>query len=551
MAATQPTLADQIRAQGGDWHIRGIDRAQELADILAKNGITDLSQLRMNHGTIDQYYGQGGDAGEVRQDPNNTMSYGDRTFGTLAREGGTSGANMTNTEGGDILARSVAGKGAVIYRAIPGPDGRVSIQPTWQSSGEEDAAKAIAKWAATVGSMGTLGGMGMLGDSALAASQGTIFGGMGGAGSGIGSLAGNADKAALFGDLGYGAGMTGAETAAFDAALAGGTGGVGSGVGALAGNADKAALFGNSGYGAGMTGAETAAYDAALGGAAPTLNPADYSHEGLNYPTSASTQPGGPLGGAPGSVTSGIPSLNMSDPSLLSKFGDWAAANPKLAAQLAGIAGGALFGDKNKDTGTGGGTGANPQAGFTATAPAATQRQYYAPPPGYRPGIDPEFNYFTGVGALGTSPVQPSSMESDMRRKNTQYQNSFSPLNTGVGTIPALQQAAPQQATGINPYLAGALQPEQSMQDWTQRIADARSAEVAAGVKAINNKYGVSQNTPMMGDGSGRWGYRINGQFVPASAEDVRYLKGNEMAAQHQQATGMQPQQGLQGLKIG
>lgn len=38
------------------------------------------------------------------------------------------------------------------------------------------------------------------------------------------AIAGNADKAALYGDAGYGAGMTGAETAAYDAGLAAGAG---------------------------------------------------------------------------------------------------------------------------------------------------------------------------------------------------------------------------------------------------------------------------------------------------------------------------------------
>jgi hypothetical protein len=398
MAAAQQSLADQLRAQGGNWTIQGVDRAQELADILTKNGITDLSQLKFNAGTMQQMNGSGENPADPTMVGNNTMSYGDRTFGTLAREGTAANPNMTASEGENVLARSVAGKGAVTYHAIPGPDGKIQIVPKWESSGSEDAIKKIGMLAALGTGVGALGNAGMLGTYAAEA-------GLGGASTGVGALAGNADKAALFGDAGYGAGMTGAQTAAYDAALAGGAGGAGTGVGALAGNADKAALFGDAGYGAGMTGAQTGAYDAALGGTAattPSINPADYSHEGLNYPTPESTQAGGPMGGSPVNGPAGIPSLNVSDPSLLSKFGDWAAANPKLAAQLAGIAGGALFGGKGSNTGTAGGAGVNPQANFTATKPAAIQRQYHAPPPGYRPGIDPEFNYFTGVGALGT-----------------------------------------------------------------------------------------------------------------------------------------------------
>jgi hypothetical protein len=429
MAATQPTLADQIRAQGGDWDIRGIDRAQELADILTKNGITDLSKLSLTTEDVPggESYSGGGESGGMQYQPgytNYSAKYGDQALGTLRREGDSfaqwekdaaqwskdmAGADpsgyrpsMQGTEGGNVLARSMAGKGAVIYKIVNGPDGKPRIVPNWQSSGEEDSAIAVAKLAATLGSMGTLGGMGMLGDSALAASQGTIFGGMGGAGSGIGSLAGNADKAALFGDLGYGAGMTGAQTAAFDAALAGGAGGA-AGSGLSAGGYGLPGDLGSSASITGGTGIPAA--EGGIGG----LSAGGYGLPGDLGSSELLT--GGPLGtfsGAPieGFATptlgSGIGAGIGSDPSLLSKFGDWAAANPKLATQLAGLAGGALFGGKGKNTGAAGGMGANPQANFTSAKPAAIQRQYVAPPVGYRPGFDPEHKYFTGIGAVGT-----------------------------------------------------------------------------------------------------------------------------------------------------
>ena len=75
--------------------------------------------------------------------------------------------------------------------------------------------------------------------------------------------------------------------------------------------------------------------------------------------------------------------------------------NPKLAltllSSLAGKGGG----------GGGGGGPAGPgtsidQTQLTATPAQKFQRQYVPPPPGYRPGFDPEHKYFTGIGTVGT-----------------------------------------------------------------------------------------------------------------------------------------------------
>ena len=106
----------------------------------------------------------------------------------------------------------------------------------------------------------------------------------------------SADKAALFGDVGYGAGMTGAQTAAYDAVIAAGgsasaaaaaaeavgsataaTGGTTAATSGLS-SADKAALLSDAGYGTGMTGAQTTAYDTVIangGTAADALAAAD------------------------------------------------------------------------------------------------------------------------------------------------------------------------------------------------------------------------------------------------------------------------------------
>lgn len=78
---------------------------------------------------------------------------------------------------------------------------------------------------------------------------------------------------------------------------------------------------------------------------------------------------------------------------------DWVLKNPKLAMTLAGSLLGKA-GGSNTPAPPAPGTG--PQAGFTATPAPGLGRQYVAPPPGYRPGFDPEHRYFTGIGAVGT-----------------------------------------------------------------------------------------------------------------------------------------------------
>jgi hypothetical protein len=134
------------------------------------------------------------------------------------------------------------------------------------------------------------------------------------------------------------------------------------------------------------------------GGAAPTapapttptgLPQADYSHEGNNYPTPESTQ--GP-GGSPVNASPAAPGLG-------SKIGDFFKANPKLAISLLGSVFGGGKGGSSSGAGSG---GIGSQGGMTATQAPKFQRQYVAPPAGYRPGFDPEHKYFTGIGNTST-----------------------------------------------------------------------------------------------------------------------------------------------------
>jgi hypothetical protein len=178
---------------GGNWDIKGIDRANELAGILTKNGITDLSQLKLNSEQYQQMNGTGDNPADPTTETRNWMTYGDKTFGTLAREGWDTTAkrpmSMTDNEGDDILARSVAGKGAVTYHITNGPDGKPRIAPRWESSGSEDAIKKAAMLAALVTGVGIAGGAGMLGTAAAEASAGGIFGAGGTLGGTLGGTA--------------------------------------------------------------------------------------------------------------------------------------------------------------------------------------------------------------------------------------------------------------------------------------------------------------------------------------------------------------------------
>jgi hypothetical protein len=120
----------------------------------------------------------------------------------------------------------------------------------------------------------------------------------------------------------------------------------------------------------------------------PSTNNPDYGNEGKNYPTPESTQ--GP-GGSP--VNAG-PTPDWGD-----AIKKWITDNPKLAMTLAGSFLGNVGGDNTNPPPV---PGTGPQANLTATPAASLGRRYVAPPPGYRPGIDPEHRYFTGIGAVGT-----------------------------------------------------------------------------------------------------------------------------------------------------
>lgn len=132
---------------------------------------------------------------------------------------------------------------------------------------------------------------------------------------------------------------------------------------------------------------------------------------GQNDPYNDNLDPGGT---GPGPVPPG------------SSFLDWIKANPKLAQVLLGSVLGKIGGGGGGSPTTpgAGGPGTGPQAGMTATPALSLGRRYVPPPPGYRPGFDPEHRYFTGIGTTGGL------------------------TGTVPGTVPNGQMTIPQTPTG-------------------------------------------------------------------------------------------------------
>lgn len=287
---TQTTsLLDQLRAMwGGDpanWTIQGIDRSQELAGLLSAAGVTDLSSLRMQTLSPQDYLAQliameqfaperhgfrytgpthvesGEGSGQaVYLDPSNPENWkyvgggqplqqlmaGDTALGylgTIGSGGQFEGKELDWLRLNDSrnqlrLAQSYAGKGGVSYSVVTMPDGSVRIVPQWQSSSDagrvQDMLKAAAVIAATAYGVSSLGGglgggaatdagaaSGFVGEGAMSGIPGWDAATFMGDGSGfVGEMAlGDATKAALYSNAGYGAPMSGWQTSVFDAVL--------------------------------------------------------------------------------------------------------------------------------------------------------------------------------------------------------------------------------------------------------------------------------------------------------------------------------------------
>lgn len=233
---TQPTwepLAQQISQQwqqyGINPDIKGINRANELAQILYNYGITDLSKLGIRQTPYEEMRGgwQGGDSGEyveaLQQGNRGQLTYGDQTFGRLGGFGSGGEKEFAApqeflTEAGNGrygLGYSAAGKGWTDYEVVVKPDGTPVIVPRWGSSSDIDPELvqflSIAAMPFTGGLSSALGG-GLAGQVAAQALVSGTLGGLGaeaqggsfGKGFGRGAVAGGLGAAAApyLGNLG-------------------------------------------------------------------------------------------------------------------------------------------------------------------------------------------------------------------------------------------------------------------------------------------------------------------------------------------------------------
>lgn len=216
-------LRDQILAQWGnmgEWSAGGVDRAQELADYLAKAGITDLSQLSIKD-TPDAYTTSGGmdSSGNQLNTASQTgrqLMVGDKALGYLGDTnlGGSIGGNESPyLQDGQRLGWSAQGAGNVSYNLVQTPNGP-AVVPAWGSSSDADTARDLVK-----------GGL-LVAGAAYGANA--LAGGAGGGAAGLsGTDAALADMVASTTGSGTGFGTAGG-------AASGGLMGGGSGIGTLA-----------------------------------------------------------------------------------------------------------------------------------------------------------------------------------------------------------------------------------------------------------------------------------------------------------------------------
>ena len=338
------TLAELLRAQGGDWNIGGIDRAQELADLLGKQGVTSLDVRGFTGGgeAANPNYTPNPNPGEAlrggKPDPNwsktiqvpRQLTIGgknigfagnynnDGSYGQHAGPGLQSSGNLGDINSYNRVGWSARGDGNVSYNVVTGPDGKLRIMPFWASSNE------TAKYAPVVGALGAFVGGGLLANAA----------GMGAAGS---------------------AGAAGGQTAAGGLGTTSGFGGVGtdaavSGAGSLGGEVAGAAGGAATGFGGVGT-------DAAVSGL--------------------------------GAAASGVPSWL---PEGLKGYWDFIKSNPKLIGALAG----GLLGGVSGGGDGGGGSGS---AKYTGPMPTITRGGWQANnDAGYKPMAVPQFGLLGGQG---------------------------------------------------------------------------------------------------------------------------------------------------------
>lgn len=373
--ATNP-LAEQIRSlygSRGDWNYGGIDRAAELADLLQKQGITDVSNIALQKGMRQEQQFSGGEDGQMNAVdlPANQVLFGDKRIGFAGdyNNDNTYGSNAGSyLQGDNTLGWSARGHGNVSYKVGTDAQGNNYLTPEWGSSSDMKDVRDAAKAAAVIAAMAY--GVPLLGEAA-------------GAAAGEGEAAAFADMAAgLIPEFGT--------TAAYNAAIAPAAVAAPSLLSTAAAAAPELAAVAPEIAGPGLqtittTGSKAAAATTpwwapaavaaaavpVLGGMTPTA--ADpYANETAKL----ERQQPGDLGNMGGPGTPEIPTITTTGP--LDGLKAWATANPEIARMLFSGAGALLSATGGSGSSGGGGyvdSGYRPtisRGGFNA-APQARQ----------------------------------------------------------------------------------------------------------------------------------------------------------------------------------
>lgn len=138
-------IADQLRAAApqGDWNSNGIDRARELAEILKRNGIIDLSRLGAEKVIVRWRPYPWAD---IEERPEIALTYEGRRIGYLGTP--NEPARDDFLQGYTLLAWSAEGHGHIAYRAVFTPQG-FTIQPFWGSSSDWGTFREVVRFFVT------------------------------------------------------------------------------------------------------------------------------------------------------------------------------------------------------------------------------------------------------------------------------------------------------------------------------------------------------------------------------------------------------------------
>lgn len=281
--ATNP-LAEQIRnlyGNRGDWNYGGIDRAAELADLLQKQGVTDVSKIALQKGTRQESTGSADDFGNFfyTDVPANQVLFGDKRIGFAGDYGNDNTYGSKASEylvGDNTLGWSARGHGNVTYKVGTDVQGNNYLMPEWGSSSDMKDVRDAAKVAVVMAAMAY--GVPMLGEAAGAAGAGEAAA-AGSLTAGVTPASVAAAEAALptalssaplsttlaapLAELGSVGGLSETAVSTLPSMVAPTT--AASTAPYVMSSADKAAMLSGEAYGPGMSGLQTSAYDTALG----------------------------------------------------------------------------------------------------------------------------------------------------------------------------------------------------------------------------------------------------------------------------------------------